>query len=340
MKNLLEPFCDWLSFTIDPAYKNDVVIFGEKSIELKGWNAYNTAYFSSSGALIAYHTDKPELRLYVSLSAKALYSQKMTFEKIIEWAIERKGKFTRIDLAKDDYEGILNLDLIYEKIKTGHLVTRFRNYSVYEGEIYSTIESGKIGNNSPAKTIYLGNLKTSNVIVRIYDKGKKEKVNYNWIRVEYQLRHEASDQYCNKSILIDPDTGEISKKLNSEKKIIGNIYERDFNSVANYYLKFLDVTRNKKNEIVHKRYWNTSKFWHNFIGTHERSKIGLPKYKTGLEDLRHWATRSISGLNYLLEKAYGQDYIRERKESGKEKFKNNKYYNQLLRDKEKNETEY
>ena len=333
IEKLENPFCDWLSFTINLEYLKDVFIFGEKQIELKSWNSYNTAYFTDTGVLIAYSTDRPELRLFVSLSSKSLYSQKMQLEEIIDWAIPRGGKFTRIDIAKDDYRGVLNLDLIYEKIKKGELVTRFRNFSVYEGEIYSTIESGKIGSNTSAKTIYLGNLKKSNVIVRIYDKGAKEKTPYHWIRVEYQLRHSVSDQYCNKHLLLDPDTGEIKKSLGSVKVKTGDIRERDFPSIANYYLKFLDPTRSKKGELIHKRHWHTSNFWEKFIGTSERNSIGLPKYKTGLEDLRHWATRSMSGLNYLLEQAYGEDYKKERKEKGKEKFENNKYYQQLMREK-------
>jgi phage replication initiation protein len=331
--NLEEPFCDWLSFTIDPIFLDDILIFGVKSVELKNWNSYSIAFFTSSSVLIAYNPERPELRLFLSFSSKALYSQKITFEELIKWAIERKGKFTRIDLTKDDYRNRLNLDYILNKIKLGELVTRFRNFTVYENQEFSTIESGKIGMGKGAKTIYLGNLKKSNVIVRIYDKGAKEKVSYPWVRVEFQLRHEVADQYCNSHLLIDPETGEIKKTKNSEKIITGNISERDFPSIANYYLRFLDVTRKLNESILHKRYWKTSKFWKDFIGTDQKNSIGLPKYKAGLEDLREWATRSISGLNYLLEEAYGDDYKKQRKEEGKKKFEENQRYQNLLRDK-------
>lgn len=333
---LEKPFCDWLSFTIDPSYLSDVEIFGSIQIQLKSWNSYSIAYFSSSSVLVAHHPERLELRLFLSFSSRALYSQKMTFEEIVKWAIERKAKFTRIDLAKDDYSNILNMDQILNKIKLGELVTRFRNFSIYENQEFSTIESGKIGQGEGAKTIYLGNLKKSNVVVRIYDKGKKEKTNYSWIRVEYQLRHEVADQYCNSNILIDPETGEIRKTKNSEKIILGDITERDFPSIANYYLRFLDPTRGKRGEIIHKRRWRTSLFWEKFLGTTERNSIGLPKYKSGLEDLREWATRSISGLNYLLEEAYGDDYKKQRKEEGKKKFSENQRYQNLLRDKKEN----
>lgn len=333
---LEKPFCDWLSFTIDPIFLSDVEIFGSVSIGLKSWNSYSIAYFSNTSVLIAYHPDRPELRLFLSFSSKALYSQKMGFEEIVKWAIDRKGKFTRIDLTKDDYSKNLNMENILNKIKSGELVTRFRNFSVYENQEFSTIESGKIGKGNGSKTIYLGNLKKSNVIVRIYDKGAKEQKDYHWIRVEFQLRHEVADQYCNSNILIDPDTGEVKKSNNSQKIITGTIEERDFPSIANYYLRFLDITKNKNGNILHKRHWKTSPFWKNFIGTSERNSIGLPKYKAGLEDLREWATRSISGLNYLLEEAYGDDYKKQRKEEGRKKFSENQRYQNLLRDKKQN----
>jgi phage replication initiation protein len=336
-ENLKTPFCDWLSFTINLTDENlrDSVIFGNPNQVLKGYSGYNQAYISTSGALVAYNKEKPELRLYISLSSKALYSQEITLEDIIQWAIQRGGKFTRIDLAKDDYDHILSIEEIYNKIKSAEITTRFRNYSVYSGEIYSAIESGKIGSTVSGKTIYLGNLKDSNTLVRIYDKGAKEKTKFHWIRVEYQFRRKVADQYCNPSILIDPQTGEISKKNNSEKIIMGHYRDRNFEEIALYYLRFLDPTRGKNNKLLHKRHWNTSNFWNKFLDTKEKSSIGLPKYKTGLEDLKEWATRSISGLNFLLETAYGQDYKNEIRKQGKEKFENNQYYQQLIKEKNK-----
>lgn len=333
-ENLKKPFCDWLSFTVNLSKENlqDSKIFGEPSQVLKGYSGYNQAYISSSGALICWNMEKPELRLFISLSAKALYSQTLELEKIIQWALDRGGKFTRIDIAKDDYEGLLNIEEIYNKIKDGEITTRFRNYSVYSGEIYSSIESGKIGSRVSGKTIYLGNLKDSNVLVRIYDKGAKEKTKFHWIRVEYQFRRKVADQYCNPNILINPETGEIKKHLSSEKIITGFYKDRNFENIALYYLRFLDQTRGKNNKLLNKRHWNTSPFWTKFLNTTEKNNIGLPKYKTGLEDLKEWATRSISGLNYLLETAYGQDYKTELRSTGKEKFENNQYYQQLIKE--------
>lgn len=332
--DLKDPFVDWLSFTIPKTDSNisDLWFFGKSTVPLKSWNSYDIAYFTESGVLIAYHTQKADLRIYISLSAKALYSQSNSIEKIIEWGKERSAKFTRIDLAQDDYDGLLNIEEIYQKIKKSELVTRFRNYSVYEGEVYSTIESGKIGSTVSGKTIYLGSLKNSNTVVRIYDKGAKEKTNYHWIRVEYQLRHESADQYCAKNVLVDPDTGEITRR--GKKAYLLEFEKRDFATIANYYLQFLDP-RKKNGVLVHKRHWKVSEFWRKFLGTREKESIGLPKYKTGLEDLREWASRSIVGLNYLLEQAYGETWKAERKEKGKERFENKPYYNQLLKEKKR-----
>lgn len=335
-EELKKPFVDWLSFTIPKTEENlsSLWFFGEKSQELKSWNSYDIAYFTNSGVLIAYHSSKSILRIYISLSAKALFSQDHTVGKIIQWGKSKDAKFTRIDLAQDDYDGFLNIDQIYLKIKNGELVTRFRNFSVYENHEFSTIESGRIGSGETGKTIYLGNLKTSNTVVRIYDKGAKEKTNYHWIRVEYQLRHESADQYCAKNLLVD-DSGEIARR--GKKVYLLDFEKRNFPEIANYYLEFLDP-RKKNGNLTHKRYWNKSEFWAKFLKTQEKESIGLPKYQTGLEDLREWAGRSIVGINYLLEKAYGSEWKKEREEKGKERFENKPYYNQLL--KEKNNGNY
>jgi len=329
------PFVDWLSFTLPYSEQilKDLVFLGEPDrISDKGYQFYSQAFWTIYGVLVAYSPDRPENRVYVSLSAKSLklVSMILTLDNLIEWAIQNGGKFTRIDLTLDDYKEILNLDEIHKKIKTGEIVTKFRNYLVYEGQVYSVIESGKIGK-STAKTIYLGDLKTSEIIVRIYDKGKKEETPFPWIRVEFQLRKDSADQYIHHGTFIKLETGEIKKGVGSVKVPSGiKFSDRNFQKLAYYYLRFLDPLKSKSGRVLHKRHWETSKFWIDFLKVSEGEKIGLPKYETGLEDLKEWFLNQNSGAEYLLKKAFGQDFETEKREIGKEKFEKNGKYKKLL----------
>lgn len=329
------PFIDWLSFTLPFSEQilKDLIIFGEPDrISEKGYQFYTNACWTVYGVLIAYTPEKPENRVYISLSAKSLklISMVLDIDTLMGWAIQNGGKFTRIDLTLDDYREILNLEEIHRKIKAGEIVTKFRNYSVYEGQVYSVIESGKIGKTT-AKTIYLGDLKTSEIIVRIYDKGKKENCPYHWIRVEFQLRKESADQYINHGTFVRLETGEVKKGKGSVKIPSGiKFSDRNFQKLAYYYLRFLDPSKSKSGRLLHKRHWETSQFWIDFLGVSEGEKIGLPKYETGLEDLREWFLHQNSGAEYLLRKAFGQDFESEKRKIGKEKFEKNEKYKKLL----------
>lgn len=328
------PFVDWLSFTLPYSDKilTELNFLGAVDrVSEKGYQFYSKAFWTVYGVLVAYSPEQPENKVYVSLSAKSLklISMILSLDELINFAIINGGRFTRIDLTLDDYRENLNLEEIHKKIKAGEVVTKFRNYSIYEGQVYSVIESGKIGKTT-SKTIYLGDLKTSQIIVRIYDKGAKEETPYHWVRVEFQLRKDSADQYINNGTFIN-SFGEIKKGKDSVKIPSGiKFSDRNFPKLAYYYLRFLDPIRGKRGNLLHKRHWDTSKFWLDFLGVSEGEKIGLPKYETGLEDLKEWFLKQNSGAEYLLKKAYGENFEVEKRKVGKEKFEKNERYKKLL----------
>jgi phage replication initiation protein len=199
------------------------------------------------------------------------------------------------------------------------------------------------------------------VFVRIYDKeGQTGKGYDHWIRVEFQLRHDASDMYCNPSKYINIDEfGEIqedkkrrkdSKKVSVyeereiEKSLSSDFANRTFSKTAFYYLKFLEPSfkiRNFKDSKIlypkHKRHWFVSPWWINFLSTHTGESIGLPKNETGLEEIKAWALNSTSGADYLLTMLNGDSWKEEKEKVGEEKFYRNKKYQVLLGQKTKRE---
>lgn len=249
-------------------------------------------------------------------------------------------------MALDDYEGFLNLPHIYEKLNRKEVATRFRNFSKYEAPIQS-VESGTLFKDSKfgkhGYTIYIGSFGKSNSFVRIYD--KKLQVGPEcawpiWNRLEFQLNHQAADQYCNPTWNVDPETGEI---LNSSEKFSdprrAKFENRSFPKTAFYYLKFLDPCyKHRVDDLgnvhldeIHKRYWPVCTWWTKFLRTAEGEWIGLPKNETGLEDIDNWLRTQTSGAMYLLTEVYGEDYLDEILEEGKEKFESNKKYQNLLK---------
>ncbi|EMS89719.1 replication initiation factor domain-containing protein [Leptospira noguchii] len=357
-EELKRPFVDWLSFSIgysDESWRWLRTVFGELHVEEKGTSTGHTHRFrTTSDVYGAFSPNRRTQKIHVSLSSKALFnfrSSALSLTQLIEKAIELKGKFTRIDLALDDYEGLLNLPLIYEKLKRKEVVTRFRGYSKFESP-FELVETGslfrdhKIGKHG--YTIYVGSFRKSNCFVRIYDKKLQvgpESVWPIWNRLEFQLNHEAADQYCNPTWNVDPETGEI---LNTNEKFPdprrAKFENRSFPRTAYYYLKFLEPTFvQKENDLGHfylsekqKHFWNPSSWWTQFLKTAESEKIGLPKNEVGLEGIDRWLRNQTSGAMYLLTEVYGEEYLDEILEEGKERFDKNKKYQNLLKQSEEN----
>ncbi|TGM30730.1 replication initiation factor domain-containing protein [Leptospira biflexa] len=368
-----KPFVDWLAFSLE--YRKESFdwinkTFGEKALSYeKGMFGYSEAYQTTTQTLIAYSPEKPQNRIHVSLSSGALFriSENYTVQDIVRKAISLGGKFSRIDIAKDDYDGFLDMEEIFHKLSNGHVASRLRTFVEYRGnQTTQTIRSHK-SFNSPLEekkrhghTIYIGDIK-GRVFVRIYDKEGQMGKGYNhWVRVEFQLRHDAADMYCNPSKFLNIDEfGEIledqKKKKDSirvsvyeereiERSLSSDFANRTFSKTAYYYLKFLEpsfkIRKFKESNILfpkHKRHWFVSPWWINFLETYKGESIGLPKNETGLEEIKAWALNSTSGADYLLTMLNGDSWKEEKEKVGEEKFYRNKKYQTLLKQKTKRE---
>ena len=359
-----KPFVDWLSFSVK--YHKDSFdwierTFGRSSIPMeKGAFGYSEAYFTDTQALVAFSPNKPQNKIHVSLSSGALFriSENISVAEIVSKVINLDGKFSRIDLAKDDYEGYLDMETIFQKLATGSVASRLRTFAEYRGnqqtqviKSHKAFTSSNEENKRYGQTIYIGDMKQGKVFVRIYDKEAQTGKGYDhWIRTEFQLRHQAADNYCNPKAYFSQETGEETKKrrtsieismheeTETEINLSSDFTNRSYDKTAFYYLKFLEpsfkIEKFDDSELLtlkHKRHWITSEWWTEFLQTNKGESIGMPKNETGLEEIKQWALNSTSGADYLLTKLYGDSWTDEKEKAGKEKFEKNKKYQTLLK---------
>jgi len=367
-RDIKRPFVDWLSFSV-PYDKGNfawiVETLGERTDLDKGFMGYSQSFVTDFGARVGYSPDKPENKIHVVLSGKSLagLNGQLSIETLIESVIEIEGKFCRIDIALDDFDGLLDFETIWTKLENKEVGTRFKTYSRIQGkktkidnpDDFSRIESGSLWKDTsrPMKsgdTIYIGN-RSSDVFCRIYDKIKETKSNRIsvngktyvlpfWNRLEFELKGTAADQYCNPHDFINLETGEICHKSIGKKVRRSSFLDRSFPRTAYYYLKFLEPTYKFKKlengtrfrELKHKRHWESSLWWTQFLQTAEGEKIGLSFVRPGLENVRDWMMNQNSGAFYLLKELFGDKFIKTLEDQGEEKFSENKRYQKLMRE--------
>lgn len=94
--------------------------------------------------------------------------------------IEAGAKLTRLDVAIDDREGLLSLNVIEQAIKEGCVVSRFR-----QGRLYVDYDFSE--GRSCGTTAYFGSPQ-SQMFVRMYNKAEQLMLDAHWVRVEIQAR--------------------------------------------------------------------------------------------------------------------------------------------------------
>jgi len=104
----------------------------------------------------------------------------------IEELLRLGGSVTRLDLALDCKDGSVSVDRVREHVRAGSLTSRFRQWE--------DRRSGSVGKNeAKGDGMYFGN-PTSDMRLRVYDKGLQLGTTEPWTRFEFQARRERAQQ--------------------------------------------------------------------------------------------------------------------------------------------------
>lgn len=153
------------------------------------------------------------------------------YQALFDAAIEnpKEVHLTRLDVAFDDMTGVFDIDLLCDE-------TRLENYTSFLKK-YQSIYS------NAGNTVYLGS-RTSNLLIRIYDKAQErgyDKNEKHWIRCELQIKDENALGFI--------------KKL--QDKSISEVYR----GVLKHYLLYREPSETDSN----KRRWKIREWWDKFL---------------------------------------------------------------------------
>lgn len=233
------------------------------------------------GVNINYGSDKPDQFLYVEISGQGCRVFETygngDYAALFEWILQTDGvQLTRIDIAFDDREGLLNLTDVRDALENGDYASRLRTWEITH-------------DSNDGMTIYLGS-KHSDMFFRFYDKaierGYLDRSCGHWVRIELQLRHDKAEQY-------------IKQSLSPESLI----------SILIDLIRFLDPDDLDINKARRK----SAIWWDRFIGSAERVHLfgkpgteynlsNLDKYVFGMSGPSVMAAVDIYGEKYFLHK--------------------------------------
>ena len=266
---------DYLSFTLDRNEQNFKRVFkvmgeyGKREVDYGGYGYDKSAWILDAGRVF-WSTNRKDMGIHVRLNSASLSLVEYTALGMINLILDWGGKITRADIAFDDMDGVLDTDLMYEKLRSGEVVTRYRKVTRITG--VQMPEPEKTGD-----TVNVGSRK-SNSFIRIYDKLLEQQARGvdlpsgigSWVRIEIELKKEKAHKFCEM-------IGNLAK---SQEKDAGDM-------CAGLLLGLLDF-KDVNPEDDNRSRWETCSWWLEFVGTLQKVTVGLPSQTKTLEDTKDW----------------------------------------------------
>lgn len=191
------------------------------------------------------------------------------------------ARYSRIDIALDDFVGLLDFDLMEDKIKKGEVISLSRTRNIEASLDFKKAE--KLDNNgkSKGKTIYFGN-KNSLMMIRFYDKKREQEAKKIFCPYEFWQRYEI--------VLKREKAIDFVEKLRS-----GENFSDLYLKVISGLIRFVEPSDDKN-----KARWKTSPFWNDFIEGSEPIKLERKNLDPSLDKTIKWIDESVLGSLQLL----------------------------------------
>jgi len=177
---------DWLTVSFDWLTNYRLYMpedcFSPSDSKISPLPAYNRAVRLNVGRM-DWHSEKPAQKRLLTFSGSELNNMRSfgVSERQLLTAVLSlpKASITRLDFAADIHHGEMTAGDVKTLLERGYIKT-FAKHS-------SDIEERIIGSEGAGMTVYIGS-RSSTMMLRVYDKGKKEKAGYNWLRLEIEVK--------------------------------------------------------------------------------------------------------------------------------------------------------
>ena len=318
---------DWFALTTSNAEPQQIIeMLGMENLPFmevpgaKGWR--KRLYFSG----VSIHHEGHDGLIWLEMSGQGC----RTFESLghgdynvlFDFVLGNPGdcNITRLDVAYDDYQGLLDLDKITYDTLHGNFITKMRKWNVDISSDGTCVTHGT---------------KRGSVLVRIYDKAaernKSEEIPH-WVRCELMLRRERAFEFI--KLLRPSEEYSWNEKANKytpvrEAEKVDTLYFL----VLNHYLRYIERSDSDTNK------WRAplASHWYSFCTSVTKDSKSL-YVKPGMEynalNLSHYVSDRNAGPIYTYIKLFGINDLVDRVEQKAPNNLNPKYKMLLAEDAE------
>ena len=303
-KTKVEALVDYWEFTVPYDSMNDclalipcgVEVLRNKRGDYVGWRGYTRSGFvAQSEGRVGWAPDDQRMGFHVSLGSRALKTlaaldgRWKDLPAVMAYVLgDLGGHSTRVDVAFDDFAGLVTMDAVGSALRDRRYVSRSRKWKYYQSAEPTKKNGLVIG-----ETYYLGSGK-SDTQLRIYDKraerlqkGKDVDADH-WTRCELQFRRKRADA---------------AGRLFSTVKDNCQAVMVKFAGILRSHVEFKDVSWD-----TNRARWPVARWWARFLGFAEKARLAVVQAEAKtLEDVRSWFACQVAPSVAMLEEGMGFD---------------------------------
>lgn len=279
---------DWLSFTCRMGSPFEVIeLAGLGNLNFsetdRGRYGYDSGYTVDGLINVFYSAKRSDMGVHVEMTGQGVRKyetimqvDKVTWKQVFEH-LRSFATFSRIDLALDEYEGLVGFADIIKKIEQGEHVGRCRSFKVISGRDSYGQHTGT--------TIYMGSNK-SDIMLRVYEKNfERQQKGYEvetpiWNRWELVLKHEKANDF-------------VTRYLED-----GYSFGGLFKGILTDLIRFVEP-----GEDTNKSRWQICTWWSDFLEKTAPIQLKGKEYQPSLAKTLNWVENStvtaIKGLSAI-----------------------------------------
>lgn len=303
-----EVLLDWVSFSVWEKSVQEVAEtilclpaedFLHTELNIRGFRD-NYEFTQCKGISIATN-GLPEQGIHVTITGQGcsfLFSHMMP-KQLVQNVLAHHGRFSRVDLAMDDYDSKwYTVPMLVKYLERDELICRWKSYTIHQG--------GSInGRQNLQEALYLGSAK-SDFCLKIYNKTLEQRQKHTNQEILANLPEQWTRwEFCCRS--------------KQAHKLAETILEHDCNLGKVFAGLLRDSMRLcKASADTNNRRWPERRKWKAFIGAVEPLRLQVEKPKCTMESKREWLRNQVGptlaavlktkdGFAYLLETAAKAD---------------------------------
>lgn len=311
---------DYFSFTIKEMQAEDIITMlgldGVAFIDNYGAKGYQHRYYYDGVSILFGGREEvwcemtgQGCRVYES------YGNNDWFGLAYQILVNENAHMTRIDVAYDDFNNLLDMEKIRKDVENHAFVSKCKTITCTDeynrtGVIGSTIMCGSRG---------------SDIACRIYNKAQErnraDEIEH-WVRCELQIRHKHADNFL--YYLLADDVKSIYGIEIDDNRRLDSLYF----AVLNHFIRFIDVDSNTDSNLWRKP---LAEHWRKFVESYKGNKLSLysaPGVDYNVLKLRHTVEEQYGAMIYTYIELFGSDELEDFVQP--KKFKLNKKYQAIL----------